>query len=354
MSTENRKSAPIEIIVNDRVVELKDFTPTAEQILNAAGFRPAVEFALILLPKNGPSREVGLDEIVDLNDVHEFFSASVDRIHYFILNDERYAWFREVDEQSLRKLGGINKSQSVWLERRDEADREVDADETIDLSTSGIERLYSRKKSWKLDVHGVLIKSDSPNILVRDALTQAGIDPEQDWIIILKVKGEPKEQVSLCDYIDLTRPGIERLRITPGKINNGEAPLTLKVFSLLPKDELFLRESNMTWKTVVDGKRWLIIENYVLPEGYTHKECSVAIEIPSSYPSAQLDMFYCFPALSLSSGKTIPQAQVFQSIEGNSYQRWSRHRAPGSWSPQKDSVISQLGLVEESLMREVE
>ncbi|MGR5364335.1 multiubiquitin domain-containing protein [Vibrio mediterranei] len=352
MSNLDSTSPVKKIIVNGEVIHLNDRTPTVEQILKSANCRPTIEYVLIAKPALGPTYELGLEEAVDLEDASTFYARKADGTSYFVLNNERYAWFDKIDESSLRELGGIDKSQSLWFEKQETADIEVDNNENFNLSKKGIERFYSKTRQWILDVHGVKVKCNTPQILVRDALSKAGIDPDQGWIIILKIKGEPKEQLSLQDYIDLTRPGIERLRLTPGEINNGEAPISPKAFSLLPKDETYLMESHYHWRTVLDGsKRWLIIENYDLPEGYDQSSCSIAIEIPATYPSSQLDMFYCLPSLSLVSKRTIPQTQVMQSIERNSYQRWSRHRS--SWSPEKDSVISQLGVVEESILREV-
>jgi len=41
-------------------------------------------------------------------------------------------------------------------------------------------------------------------------------------IIILKIAGEPKKEVDLNYMIDLRHKGIEKLRLTPRQINNGE------------------------------------------------------------------------------------------------------------------------------------
>ncbi|MBO1273613.1 multiubiquitin domain-containing protein [Shewanella sp. 4t3-1-2LB] len=342
----------VQVIVNGNSIHLKDQSPTVEQILHAAQCRPSIEYVLIAKPEIGPTYELGLEEVVNLADASKFYARKADSISYFILNDERYAWFDSIDEGLLRELGNIEDSQSLWFEQQDEADIEVNGDKSFSLSSKGIERFYSKAQQWVLDVHGVKITSNTPQISVREALSKAGVDPDQGWIIILKVKDLPKAQLSLNDIIDLTRPGIERLRLTPGAINNGEAQIVPNAFTLLAKDEAFLTESSYLWRTIIDGsKRWLIIENYTLPTGYVQSSCAIAIEIPATYPTSQLDMFYCHPNLSLLSKQTIPQTQVIQTIEGKPYQRWSRHRS--NWSPMKDSVISQLGVVEESIIREV-
>lgn len=209
------------------------------------------------------------------------------------------------------------------------------------------------RETWKLNVQGVVIESNSPQIGVEQALQMAGIDPFQGWIIILKVKGQ-KQQVQLSDQIDLSLPGVEQLRLTPKQINNGEGPTALRRdFALLPKDESFLNGCCYHWQTINDGRRWLIISNYPVPPGFNLKHCDLAVEIPSTYPAAELDMFYCSPPLFREDGAAIPLADVRQAIAESSFQRWSRHRPPGQWSVQRDSIASHLGLVEESMSREV-
>lgn len=206
---------------------------------------------------------------------------------------------------------------------------------------------------WKLNVQGVVVESKSPTIIVEAALRLAGIDPTQGWIVVLKIRGE-KRQVQLGDSIDLSLPGIERLRLTPKQINNGDGQAApLRDFELLPKDKLFLDGCGYEWQTVNVGRRWLIISAYPLPAGYDRATCDLAIEIPGMYPAAELDMFYCNPPIRRADGVAIEKADVKQQIAGVTFQRWSRHRAPGIWSPRHDGVATHLGLVEESIAREV-
>ena len=75
---------------------------------------------------------------------------------------------------------------------------------------------------WKLNVQGVIIESPQPEIVVRQAIKQAGFNPDTPWIIVLKIAGEPKKEVDLSFVIDLRHKGIEKLRLTPRQINNGE------------------------------------------------------------------------------------------------------------------------------------
>ncbi len=344
-------------IINGVLSEFQDWTPTARQLLTASGHQPTPEYAFLSWPENGPTSELGLDEVVELpreGPLRQFLAIRADGVRYFVFNDERYAWAGDLTENDVRKVGRVPASMDVVLEQHGKPDLVLDQGMPIDLSAPGVERLRTQKRSWKLDVHGVMIEVDQPTILVRDALINADIDPNAGWTIRLKIRGEPKRKVTLDDMIDLSYPGIERLKLIEDKINNGEAATPIqRQFRLLDKDEQYLDSCGLLWETVNDGRRWLLVHHYLLPDGYTEKSCCLAIEVPQNYPVAEIDMFYCLPHLALVCGTKIPQTENRQVIQGREFQRWSRHRDPGQWSAVRDSVMSHLGLVEESICREV-
>jgi len=345
-----------QVKVNDQVVTIQDATPTGRQVLNAAALRPTDDFALIQWLPDGSLEEIGPDENTDLRGevIPQFFAWSSDRLFYFTLNGQKFPWTNEVSESWLRRLGRVPDSDGIWIERQGTADEELASDAVIDLGKAGVERLYSKKRSWKLDVQAIIVTSEVPEILVRDAIVLAGIDPNRDWNIVLKVQGQPKQTVDLHTLVDLRTPGIERLRLMPRTINNGEGSVPVRrEFSLQPKDEAVLTSLGHRWETMAAGRRWLVIRGYKLPIGYQQEFVDLAIDIPATYPAAEIDMFYCNPPLALSSSSSIPQTEVQEIIEGIPFQRWSRHRAPGVWNPESDSVLTHLALVEESLLREV-
>ncbi len=346
-----------QVKVNDQVVTLQDATPTGRQILNAAAFRPTDDFVLLQWLSDGSLEEVGPDENADLHGeaISQFFAWASDRLFYFIIDGQKFPWAKDISENWLRKLGRIPDTHAIWIEKQDSVDEELTFNSVLDLSQPGVEHLYSKKRVWKLDVQGVIVTFDVPEISVRDAIVRAGIDPDRDWNIVLKVHGQPKQVVNLNTIVDLRAPGIERLRLMPRTINNGEAPVaTRREFALQPSDEAVLTSLGYRWETVVAGRRWLIIRGYKLPVGYQQECTDIAIDIPMLYPAAEIDMFYCNPPLTLSSHKSIPQTESQEIIELTPFQRWSRHRAPGAWKPESDSVLTHLALVEESLLREVD
>lgn len=77
---------PAEVIINECPVHLQDHTPTGHQLLLAAGLQPDTEYALLLWPSNGPTREIGLEEVIPLShhvQPLEFFAIKADSIQYF-------------------------------------------------------------------------------------------------------------------------------------------------------------------------------------------------------------------------------------------------------------------------------
>lgn len=80
----------------------------------------------------------------------------------------------------------------------------------------------------------------------------------------------------------------------------------------------------------------------------------LALEVPPTYPGAQIDMFYTNPPLALTSGRAIDCTQIAATIRGVAFNGWSRHRGPGSpWNPAMDNVSTHLALVESALLKEV-
>jgi hypothetical protein len=345
-----------EMIVNGLPLTTGDHQVTGRQVLNAASLHPVDEYALVVVQGVGVAEEIGPDELVNLTSgkATEFFAWKTDRLYYYSMDDRKIPWKYSVTELEIRKLFALDETKTIVFARENHPDRELKAGDEIQLGGSGVEHFYSKQKIWDLDVHGVLIHSSAPTIKVKDAMVQAGFDITKKWIMIFKVKGEPKRDVELETTLDLTTPGIERLRLMPDKINNGEAQVAVRrEFRLLPKDEKYLDALNIVWETFVDGQRWLILRNYLVPVGYTVTMVDLAIDIPLQYPAAEIDMFYVSPSLARIAGGEIPQTQSSVIIGGITFQRWSRHRDPGVWSPENDSVLTHMSLVEESLIREI-
>ncbi|MFL9977640.1 multiubiquitin domain-containing protein [Paraburkholderia graminis] len=361
-SISDRPPIQIEIAGADlvfRSVDMDDLTPTGAQIAQAAGFHRTDVVSVLLLLSTGELEDVRPTEVVDLSRrVGHFIVVESDASYRCMIDGVRIDWpARQISGEIIRRLGSIPSEKSIFLERPEQEDELIKDRTIIDLGREGVEVFYSRKEYWALNVQGVRLELDVPTIVVREALVLAGFNADQGWHIFLKIVGEPKRSVDLGTVIDLRTPGIEKLRLTPRDVNNGEASkLSTRDFGLLDTDERYLDQHHPEWETLIEGgRRWLLINNYVLPDGYSASSVRLALEIPSLYPGAQIDMFYVSPVVRPLSGLEPPNTQVRESIQALEYQRWSRHRGAGSqWRPDADNVVTHLALVESCLLKEVQ
>lgn len=127
-------------------------------------------------------------------------------------------------------------------------------------------------------------------------------------------------------------------------------------FDLLPADRQFLEEYGLLWETIVDGSQWVLIHDFpTLHEEYNHPSVTAAIRMETGYPNTELNMVYFFPALARRDGLPIGATQATQTIEGRTYQRWSRHRTgQNPWKIGRDNLGTHIILIEDWLAREFE
>lgn len=341
-----------------RSLSVPNETLTGRQILGYCDCHPFADFVVLQWLPNGDLEEIREDEAAVWSEgiAPRFIVSRSDRTFRIQLNDRVLEWpSGRIPEPILRKLGRVPAEDALYV-RRDGADHPLQVGDAVDLADRGVEVVFSRARTWTLNVQGVTVHSSAPEITVRTAIERAGFDVMAAWIIVLKTAAE-RRQVDLDYKIDLRLPGIEKLRLTPREINNGEVQVGMvRQFALLPTDETGLAERGLSWETMMDtGRRWLILRDVALPAGFNVASVDVAVEIPPAYPNAELDMFYCHPFLARIDGREIPQTQIQQPIMGRIFQRWSRHRgAIAPWRPGRDSVLTHLALIDTSLTREVE
>ena len=341
-----------------RQVSIDNLTPTGAQLATAAGFKSADGVSVLQVLATGDLEDVRPNEAVDLRrEAGRFVIVESDRAYRLTIDGQRFDWpCRIVSGGLLRKLGKVPADKVIYFQRQDQPDRQIDDQNLVDLDAAGVESFVSRKPAWKLNVQGVVLELSAPTIVVREALIEAGFDPDQGWHIFLKVVGQQKQPVEVTTVIDLRTSGIEKLRLTPKDVNNGEAPvLPCRTFALLNIDESHLNRLGLKWETLVEAeRRWLLVHDYPLPAGYTVSHSKVALEIPPTYPGAQIYGFYAYPPLALASGCAIESTQMRGVLNGVEYHGWSRNRGSGApWNPATDNVVTQLALVDAALAKEV-
>lgn len=342
--------------LNFRDIEVSHASPTGAQILEAASATKDDAQLLQRLP-SGDLESIRMNETPDLAASAEFILSFGDRSYSLIINDAQMVWAaRHISGATLRRLAQIPESLDLLLLRSGNEPQVMELSTVIDLSHPGVEKFVTRAKTWKLRIQGVTLDFDVPNVKIREAMMRAGFDPTKAWDIFLLVAGQPKQNVDINFDVDLTTPGIERIRLMQRNVDNGEvsAPKLRREFSLLAVDEAHLGATGLKWEVVkFNERRWLLIHNYPLLSGYQPSTAKLALDIPKDYPQAQIDMFYFAPAVTRCDGKAIPSTQVTATIEGEQFQGWSRHRnGAHPWDPFTDNVATQLALVEHSLARE--
>lgn len=124
-------------------------------------------------------------------------------------------------------------------------------------------------------------------------------------------------------------------------------------FRLPPDDESFLTEYGLPWETVMNGSPWVLIHEFPTQEGYNHPRVTAAVRIETGYPHTELNMAYFFPALARLDGKPIGATQGTQTLDGKTFQRWSRHRSSQNpWKIGQDNLGTHVILIEDWLERE--
>jgi hypothetical protein len=340
-----------------RPISIDGLAPNGEQLAAAAGFAATAQATVLHFLPDGELADIRPDETVLLEGgSRKFVILDSDRSYRFTLDGVRFDWPRRVVSGGLlRKLGQVPAEKEIYFEHADHRDRRLGNHDLVDLAAPGVEHFVTREHVFKLNVQGVILEVLGPTIVVRVALERAGFNPDQGWQIFLKVHGEPKRAVTLTDTIDLRTPGIEKLRLTPEEVNNGEAlPAPRHDFSLLDVDVAHLNRLALHWETVIEGnRRWLVIHGYPVPSGYTVRQTLLALELPPTYPGAQIYGFFAYPPLALTSNRAIASTQMRGTIFGREFHGWSRNRGSTAWNPAIDNVATQLALVDAALAKEV-
>lgn len=135
---------------------------------------------------------------------------------------------------------------------------------------------------------------------------------------------------------------------------NGLATNLRRDLVLPPDDVAYLNASHPGWQTVRDGKAsWLVIPEYSVPDGYNHQTVTAVLRLEPGYPDTQIDMVFFSPLLSRTDGETIGATGSQRTINGETFQRWSRHRSvTNPWRPGEDNLESHMMLVRHWLERE--
>lgn len=213
----------------------------------------------------------------------------------------------------------------------------------------GTEAPHAKHYAFRVDKERVVV--DTPTITGRQILAAVGKTPEAYKLYQHKRHHQPIP-IGPDDVVNLREAGVERFTTMPKDTTEGlDGPR--RDFKLPSTDEEYLNSLALPWETVLQGKsRWLIIHNWQLPPGYNHATTSLALLIPDNYSDSQIDMVYFKAHLARRDGRVINNLST-ESIAGEVWQRWSRHRTnQNPWRAGVDDIASHLSLVDDWLRRE--
>ncbi|MEB8432586.1 multiubiquitin domain-containing protein [Cocleimonas sp. KMM 6892] len=169
-----------------------DFKLTGEQIIEKTGKLQPEEYILLHIQQDGMLEEINLRELVDIstND-HSFYLFKNDRTFNLELNGRRYPWgSNTINKQALQMIGNIPENHNLWLEKRSEADIEINGDICVNLDDSGLEKIYSKQSSVKIIINGKTKTVDSSELsfseLVELAFPNQPTNPNTAYTITYK------------------------------------------------------------------------------------------------------------------------------------------------------------------------
>ncbi len=187
----------------------------------------------------------------------------------------------------------------------------------------------------------------------RELLALVGLSPDKYKLFLL---GTGKQKAIAPDEIvDLRTPGLERFKSVAKEATEGNNPqLQQRIqFDLLPDDLKFLKNEGLRWEALMVGNvGWILVYDFPIPDGYNIPKTCLALMLPASYPSTEIDMMYFHPELRRLDGREI-RALATHTVDNKNFQRWSRHRPSGMWRPGVDNLETHVLAVTEWLNQEL-
>lgn len=121
---------------------------TGSQILSIANARPASDFLLFQILRDGALEMVRPEQTVDLRatGTEKFLVFRSDRSFRFFLDERAFDWGASyISGATIKRLAGMpNETTDVWLDAAGGHDRLIDDNEMVDLASPGTERFVTR------------------------------------------------------------------------------------------------------------------------------------------------------------------------------------------------------------------
>tara|TARA_R110000787_G_scaffold203779_6_gene314318 strand:+ start:1592 stop:2341 length:750 start_codon:yes stop_codon:yes gene_type:complete len=197
-------------IINDDGYETDDPVVSGRQLMQIAAFDPADEHILIQIFKPG-SQSIGLEEKVGLREKgkESFRVFKSDRTFSFTVDERGYEWGkRKISVVDIREIADIGSDQDLFLERKDEADEQLQDGVDVDLGARGTEHIRSEKKHPKycINIEGVgIIDWDLPTITAEQIAELGGWNISEG---VVEVDEDNNERTLVPGEVIELKPGI--------------------------------------------------------------------------------------------------------------------------------------------------
>lgn len=149
-----RDHGPFGIQIGDQSMQfvgkvVDDPVVTGSQILTAAGARPASDFLVFQVLRDGALEVVRPEQTVDLRSAgaEKFLVFRSDRSFRFFLDERAFDWgASQISGGTIKRLAGVpSETTDVWLDIAGGADRVIEDKEMVDLASPGTERFITRQ-----------------------------------------------------------------------------------------------------------------------------------------------------------------------------------------------------------------
>ncbi|MGI5401495.1 E2/UBC family protein [Streptomyces sp. CA-135486] len=116
------------------------------------------------------------------------------------------------------------------------------------------------------------------------------------------------------------------------------------------EDHVFLRREGFDYEVFDDaGMLCVQLSHVALPPGLSAPATDVLLRLSPLHPDVPPDMWWVSPALTTTQGGAIPATDLHETYRGRTWQRWSRHLAPGTWLAGIDGLESYIALLRTEL-----
>lgn len=148
-----REHGPFGIQIGDQSMQfmptvVSDPVVTGTQVLAAAGARPASDFLVFQVLRDGALEVVRPEATVDLRSAgaEKFLVFRSDRSFRFFLDERAFDWgASHISGRTIKRLADVpGETSDVWLDAVGGYDRVIDDKEMVDLAQPGTERFITR------------------------------------------------------------------------------------------------------------------------------------------------------------------------------------------------------------------